>query len=396
MKKKIILPKDIIMPDYDGGSIVNLMSSIMKASGGRPEYPQLRILKSEELKEYKNILLIVLDGLGYEYLNKYCKNSFLMKNLLGTMTSVFPATTAAAIPTFATGTAPQQHGMTGWYMNVKELGGVITPLRYMPRVGGPTFSALNINPKLLFDQKFFDQKIDYKIRKPYLIQHFEIVNSSFGSVAFSRSRTLAYNNLKGFFQATTMTTKLKGKKYIHAYWPMVDEMMHTHGTRNSKVLKHVRELDKKLEKLSKTLKDTIIIITADHGLIDINDDNTTILRKHPELMSMLSLPLSGDAKTSYCYVHTDNRIEFENYVNKHFKNKCIMLTRKEAVSSGIYGKGEVNPKLMERIGDYVLIWRKNYILRDTLLGQLEFIPKAQHGGASSTEMYVPLIVIKKK
>jgi hypothetical protein len=216
MKNKIILPKEIIKPDYDSGSIVNLMSSIMKASGGKPEYPELRMLKSKELNEYKNILLVVLDGLGYEFLINHGKNSFLEKNCRGKITSVFPATTAAAITTFSTGTAPQQHAMTGWYMNVKKLGRVVTALKYSPRIGGPTFSAANIDPKLFFNQKFFDKKILKKVRKPYLIQHFDLISSEYNSIAFSNSGILAYNDLKGFFEATKVASRLKGKNiFMH-------------------------------------------------------------------------------------------------------------------------------------------------------------------------------------
>ena len=48
--------------------------------------------------------------------------TILSENLIGSMTSVFPATTASAITTFATGLAPQQHAFTGWFMFLKEIG----------------------------------------------------------------------------------------------------------------------------------------------------------------------------------------------------------------------------------------------------------------------------------
>jgi predicted AlkP superfamily pyrophosphatase or phosphodiesterase len=108
------------LPDYNGGSIVNLMSSIAKACGGKTNYVQLKSLSSEEIKN-KNIILLVIDGLGYEYLKKSNAN-FLKENLKDKMTSVFLPTTACATTTFQTGVAPQQHALTGWFMFLKKRG----------------------------------------------------------------------------------------------------------------------------------------------------------------------------------------------------------------------------------------------------------------------------------
>ena len=97
------------LPDYKGGSIVNLMSSISQTFGGREKYPALRILRPSELSKSKNIVLFVIDGLGYEYIKEHGKGSVFADYMRGHMTSVFPSTTAACVTTFATGVAPQQH-----------------------------------------------------------------------------------------------------------------------------------------------------------------------------------------------------------------------------------------------------------------------------------------------
>jgi hypothetical protein len=139
-----------------------------------------------------------------------------------------------------------------------------------------------------------------------------------------------------------------------------------------------------------------MIIVADHGLINASQNSTILLKNHPKLEETLSLPLARDSRTSYCHVHPDKMKDFESYIKKNFKDKCIMLTKEEAIATGLYGKGKQHPKLIERIGDYVLIWRKNYAFRDALLGLNENVKKGNHGGASSTEMHVPLIIIKKR
>jgi len=87
------------------------MASIKKAFGGKSAYEPLKNFDISSV--YKNIVLIVIDGLGYEYLIKHGKDSFLYKNLKGKMTSVFPATTASAMTTYSTGLAPSTTRFNG-------------------------------------------------------------------------------------------------------------------------------------------------------------------------------------------------------------------------------------------------------------------------------------------
>ncbi|KPJ90749.1 MAG: hypothetical protein AMJ53_12995, partial [Gammaproteobacteria bacterium SG8_11] len=109
-------------PNYQDGSIVNLMSTVCAACDATISpynpHPDLSIA---ELKEAKNIIVLLIDGLGYHYIKRYGAGSTIEKFLKTSMTSVFPTTTSSAITTFATALAPMQHAVTGWFMHFKEL-----------------------------------------------------------------------------------------------------------------------------------------------------------------------------------------------------------------------------------------------------------------------------------
>ncbi|MGH9893183.1 MAG: alkaline phosphatase family protein, partial [bacterium] len=86
------------LPDYQGGGIVNLMASIVGAFGGDPGfYPPLDALDGARLRAHRNIVLFVIDGLGYEWLKRAGPGSALFRHTVGPITSVFPSTTASAI-----------------------------------------------------------------------------------------------------------------------------------------------------------------------------------------------------------------------------------------------------------------------------------------------------------
>ncbi|HLC71504.1 MAG TPA: phosphodiesterase, partial [Candidatus Nanoarchaeia archaeon] len=100
----------MIIPHYRHNNIVNLMSSILESSGSKSLYPTLSSLPPAEIKKYKNIVLVVIDGRGQDQVASLPKESFLKRNLQGKLSSVFPPTTTAAVTTFLTGVAPQNHG----------------------------------------------------------------------------------------------------------------------------------------------------------------------------------------------------------------------------------------------------------------------------------------------
>jgi hypothetical protein len=51
-------------PDYAGGSLVNLIASITEARGGRRRHAPLKALSGEPLAAARNIVLVLIDGLG--------------------------------------------------------------------------------------------------------------------------------------------------------------------------------------------------------------------------------------------------------------------------------------------------------------------------------------------
>ena len=105
------------LPNYRDGSIVNLMQSILcglGASGAGGAHGYLADLEPEEVARARHVVLVVIDGLGQAQLESGPAPA-LRASLRGTMTSVFPSTTASAVTTFLTGLAPVEHAVTGWF-----------------------------------------------------------------------------------------------------------------------------------------------------------------------------------------------------------------------------------------------------------------------------------------
>jgi len=384
--------KNFSLPNYKDGSIVNLMSSIAKALGTKTKYNSLKLLSPKELKNSKNIVLILIDGLGYDYLQKYGKESILNKHLRGKITSVFPSATTAAIPIFSTGDSCMNHGLVSWHSFIKEIGTTITCLPYVDRLGKEPVGTY-IPIKNLFK---LNPLVDKMKIKSYVLYTKEIVNSDFTIASSGKSKRVVYNNLDGFFRQIKKTINIPGKKYIYAYWPKHDSLCHKTGVDTKKVLKNFKEFNKKLEKFLKSIKgtNTKIVITADHGLIDVPMSRKIKLKDHPKLVETLSVPICGDFRYAYCFVKANKKQDFEKYVKTKLKSYCYLYKSEDLVKKGFFGLDKPSKRFLERIGDYTLIMKKNYGIYQNLANEKDKgYHIGEHGGLSKEEMIVPLIII---
>ena len=388
--------KDFCLPNYKDGSIVNLMSSIAGAFGTKMKYKQLKIFSSSELKNSKNVVLLIIDGLGYNYLMKEGRQSVFYSHLYGSMTSTFLPTTAAAITSFLTGVAPQQHGHTAWFMNLKEIGAVTKVLPFNPRIGGPVLSEQGIKISDIIDEKPFVSKLKCKT---ITIHPKRLVDTDFTSLMSKTATKLSYKDdeIDSLFSQIKKAIKSSNRrKYIYSYWPVLDSLNHKYGVNSKKAEKHFKELDKKIRKFIKSLEgtNTTLIITADHGFVNTSENKFIKAENHPDFLDCLTIPLCGEGRTPFCYVHPSKTKKFENYVKTKMKKYCHIFKSEDLIKKNYFGLFKPNPKLFDRLGDYILICKENYIIKDLIEKGKEHKNVGHHGGISPDEMIVPLIVIR--
>ena len=381
------------LPDYRGGGIVNLMSSIVAAAGGDAQpYPRLAVLDDAFLTQARHIVLLVIDGLGYDYLASAGAGSCLHSHLQAKLTSVFPSTTASAATCLLSAQPAQQSGLSGWHMYYRELGAIAAVLPLQPRHGGAGFVSAGIAVQsLLSGQVLFDH-LD---RPCHVVAPANIVDSDFNRYYAGTARRTAYTTLDTCFAAVTDYIRTQpGRSYTHAYYPVIDAASHAFGCRSDAVAQRFARLDQRFAAFVKSLagSDTAIVVTADHGFIDSPPEHLIEMAQHPELAQMLTLPLCGERRVAYCYVHPHRQTEFESYVTSEFAGRARLLRSDEMLAQGWFGLGAAHPRLHQRIGDYTLLLQDDWTIKDWVEGEPRHANLGVHGGTSAAEMFVPLIV----
>ena len=210
-----------------------------------------------------------------------------------------------------------------------------------------------------------------------------------------KAKRLSYKNLNGFFkQINNALNSTNSRKYIFAYWPKFDSLSHKHGIESKQSENHFKTLEKRLNVLIKKLKnDTTLIITSDHGFISTEQERVIKLEDHPKLKECLTMPFCGDSRVIYCYVHPSKTKQFEDYLKHNLSKYCDFYKSQELIDKNYFGLFEPNPKLFDRVGDYVLICKENYIIKDLLENEERDDNIGHHSGISEDEMLVPLIVV---
>jgi hypothetical protein len=61
----------MVRPDYAGTGLLNLIASLIEARGGEARHPTLARLLPSEILAARNVLLLIVDGLGDLYLARH-------------------------------------------------------------------------------------------------------------------------------------------------------------------------------------------------------------------------------------------------------------------------------------------------------------------------------------
>jgi hypothetical protein len=379
-------------PSYAGRSIVNLMASIVSASGGEPQYAELEGIDSQRLASAQHIVLLVIDGLGFEFLQSCPAGHVLRQHLKRSMTTVFPPTTATAITTFLTGLAPRQHGLTGWFTYFKELGAVVTVLPFTTRLGSVQLERLGVSAHMLFGHV---PVFNSMARTSFSVAPSRIAHSEFNRSHTGNAELRPYNSLPEFFWTIESVVKqTKGQSFTYAYWPEFDHLSHLNGVNSEAVKHHLAELDAGIDGLLHEISgtDTLLVVTADHGFVDIPPDQIVRVSDHPELRDALRVPLCGEPRTAYAYVSPARSRSFVDYVQSELSGSASCVESEVLIERGFFGPGTDHPRLRDRIGDFALLMRDGYAIQDTLPGEEPPALIGMHGGSSSAELEVPLII----
>ncbi|MEQ6290673.1 alkaline phosphatase family protein [Vogesella sp. GCM10023246] len=380
------LPADLVAPDYQH-SLANLAARLHGTPGLAPlQHPLL-----DDLEQVETIILLLIDGMGEAQLAALAPDGWLARQPHCSLRSVFPSTTTAAITTLLTGVAPSQHGLLAWHIWAPEAGCIATPLplREHWREDGEPLPD-DILAATLYRQP---SALTAGARRPYVLQPAYIADSRYSQHHGGVAEALPWHGYDALFSQLAALAQQPGRKFVYAYIPDLDSLMHHKGTQHARARQLLQRLDGHCAALIEQLPgNTRLLITADHGQLDIPPEKLLFLNDYPELASMLARPLSGEPRVAFCQVRPECRDSFPAAVTAALGHSLWVLKAADVLAAEWFGPPPYHPQLVARLGDFVLLMKDDWGLLQMVDDKERPRLIGNHGGMSAAEMQIPLIV----
>lgn len=388
---------DLCKPDFNN-SILNMMDlfgDVMQRQPSRASAVFPSALSDAEyayqLQAAKHILFVVIDGLGADYLGAQ-KESFLKAKTVGQLSSVFPSSTAPAITSYLTGLSPAEHGVFGWFQWMKSIGQVCACLPFTARATGVCLADYGVNAQDCYSFSSFFKTLP---RHSIAYSPEAIANAPYNQLATQGAETVAYQNWVDLIPKVVQKTRAaSGPTYQYLYWPDFDSSCHEFGLRSRPTASTFREADQAVAHLAGELagEDVVMVVTADHGMIDTTASDQLMLTDFPDIAKLLTMPLCGEPRVVYCHVRAKAHQDFRRIVTEQLGDNCECFDVDTLLHEGWFGpeRAQVPPHHYDALGDFVLIMKNHFTLEDVIPGKRASSFIGMHGGVTKAEMEVPV------
>jgi hypothetical protein len=284
-------------------------------------------------RSHERVAVILIDAFGWEFVQRHAGHRLLKRMEIEPLESLFPSTTTAHLTTLYSGLPVEEHGLYEWKVYEPLLDEVIIPLRFVSAGDG---TELELDPKEIVPAPTFFQGLGVPSK---VLQPAHIWPSTYSSAALTGAKVVPFRDLvSGVLQLGS-----PGLSYL--YWDAVDAAGHEHGPSSTQfdaaAVSALDAIDKALP------QDTLLLITADHGQIDVDASRLDLLDElWPELSGHLLRGPAGSARD--CFLHVDE----PDVVIAELSDR---LGDRASVQHAADLFGEIGPRLAARLGDVCVL-----------------------------------------
>lgn len=370
---------ELVVPPYGSGTLTDLLPSIGAHLGVAGSDHDVLGLPAAD-----RYVVVLVDGLGWHLLRRAVRDVPYLSSLLGDavpLTVGVPSTTVTSLGSLGTGLPPGQHGMVGFTSRVPATGEILNALTWESEL-----TPQAVQPK------------------PTYFQRAAASGVAVSSVALERFRGsgLTQAVLRGpeFYEfsneaeeelriALTVDAAVRAERtLVYAYERELDHTGHVAGCASSAWLAQLARIDALCERLRAALPDDVcLLITGDHGMVDVPREHQIVAEDDPLLMAGVSA-LAGEGRFRQVYVDREDPRRVADRWRDRLGDRAWVLTRDEAIADGWFGL--VDDDIRERYGHVLVALRSDHaVMTRQLPRELDLI--GMHGSLTPDEMLVPLL-----
>ncbi|HIW61201.1 MAG TPA: alkaline phosphatase family protein [Candidatus Stackebrandtia excrementipullorum] len=369
-------------PEYSANALSDVLPSALAALGVPGETDTLGL--GAAFDGVDRVVILLIDGLGHHLYPRAAVASTVLSDVvaghrgsLRRLTTGFPSTTPTSLAGLATGATPGQHGILGFTVNVPETDRMLVHIQWND---DPAPNDWQPHPTC------FERAAAVGVRG-------HMVDAFSAGLSKAIYRGAVHHHAADVAQlrrGVNEALKSPGPAVVMAYYPGVDKAGHLFGVGSPQWHAEVALIDGLLEGLLADLgSDTALLVTADHGMIDVPETSRIRMENTPTLRDGVRL-IGGEPRARYVYTEPGAADEVAATWRDVLGEYADVVTRAEVVAAGWFGP--VVPAHLPRIGDLVVVCRDDYALFGAPEADSPIVDRLPglHGGLTEAEMAVPL------
>jgi hypothetical protein len=381
---------DVVHPRYGTDTVADVLPGVLGALGMAGVADPLG-LSGGPLAGVRRVAVLLVDGLGEYQLPLAAPYAPTLTDIaagrLGTVrtiTSGFPSTTPTSLVSVGTGAPPGRHGVVGFNVRVPKTGRILNHIQWWD---DPDPGEWQPVPTL------FDRAAAAGIPVT-VVSRADFAGSGLTVAAY---RGAGYRGAAGVDAlATEMLAALNSDGgLVYGYHPDLDRAGHLHGLASTEWAAAAADVDRLVTRLVGGLPpDAALVVTADHGQLDVPEDGRLDLDTDPRLRAGV-LTAAGEPRVRYLYTQPGARDDVIAAWRAVLGDGAWVVAREEAVAAGWFGP--VPEEHLARVGDVVVACHGRNVVVATRSEPL-FVAQmvAFHGSYTAAEMRVPLLVVAGK
>lgn len=373
-----MIPPGTRLPDYGGQSLSQVLISVGAASGA-PAWDN--VLGLPPAPRY---VVFLVDGLGLRLLQKYRDQAPYLSSLLdGSATETtcgLPSTTATSLTSIGTGAAPGRHGVVGYTSRIPGTQRLINALKWDDEV-----PPLQWQPHRTVFERLHDAGVTASVVNDAAFEH--------SGLTLCSQRGVPYHGLDSVWQRLDVLVDVcesAPRSVTYGYESRLDHTGHESGCDSERWRERLSAIDTELAQIRDALPDdAALLVTADHGMVDLPPQNRFEVDDVPALVEDVVL-IGGEARFRHVYTRSGAADDVADRWQEVCGHRAVILTREAAEAAQWFGP--VDDAVRPRIGDVVVAALDDFAVFSTRQFPVEHKMVGFHGSITDEEMLVPMLV----
>ena len=405
-----------VRPDHGGAcfdAIPGTITGLLTGDAIAPSLPAGLLAGLEQ--HYERVVLVYFDALSFGVASRHAEHPLLARaaseGVLVRITSQFPSTTTAHMPTIHSGRPVAEHGLYEWFLLEPSLDRLIAPLPFTFAGDGQPPLHPHLRPEQIYPDWTIYEWLGAR----------DVASVVAGPIGYSASPASSAllrgaTEAQGFFDlgdglaalAQTLAA-LPAPVYGFVYVDDIDSLMHKVGPGepvgahvDGEVAHLLATIEQRL--LNALPEGTLLLITSDHGMTPVSPPRTIYLNagEHAEAITAHlrrgaepdghPLAPAGSCRDLFLHAEPGHLHDLVAELEQLLGSRAEVRRTRELLDAGLVGP-RPSAALTDRLGDVVILpefgeavyWYTRGRFRQTLWGQ--------HGGLTALEMEIPLIAV---